>query len=42
MGIGFGMPITKMIVEKHSGNISLSSVEGEGTEFVIDLPLLSD
>jgi signal transduction histidine kinase/CHASE3 domain sensor protein len=37
-GTGLGLSIVKQIVEDHDGELRLSSVEGEGTEVVIDLP----
>ncbi|NJL20188.1 MAG: PAS domain S-box protein [Leptolyngbyaceae cyanobacterium SM1_3_5] len=39
-GTGLGMSIShQIIVEKHSGQISCRSIEGEGTEFAIEIPL---
>jgi signal transduction histidine kinase/CHASE3 domain sensor protein len=38
-GTGLGLAIVKTIVEDHGGRLELSSVEGEGTLVVIDLPL---
>ncbi|MGK7926786.1 MAG: PAS domain S-box protein [Spirulina sp.] len=39
-GTGLGMSISyQIIVEKHGGHISYISSSGEGTEFIIDLPL---
>jgi two-component system phosphate regulon sensor histidine kinase PhoR len=38
-GSGLGLSITKTIIEKHKGKINASSVIGEGTEFIITLPL---
>jgi len=38
-GIGLGLPITKTIVERHGGKISVSSGETEGVTFNIDLPV---
>ena len=39
-GIGIGLPITKEIVNRHKGEITAESKEGEGTTFTIALPLL--
>lgn len=36
--IGLGLAITKSVVELHGGTISVTSVPGEGTAFVIRLP----
>jgi signal transduction histidine kinase len=40
-GTGLGMPIVKKIVEGHSGEISILSRAGKGTEFIIKLPCRS-
>lgn len=40
-GIGLGLNIVDAIVRAHDGTIRVSSQVGEGTSFVIDLPLLS-
>lgn len=37
-GTGLGMAITKNIVDMLGGTIAVHSVEGEGSEFVVDLP----
>jgi PAS domain S-box-containing protein len=38
-GTGLGLPITKALVEKHGGQISVETKEGEGTTFYITFPL---
>jgi signal transduction histidine kinase len=38
-GTGLGLSVSYGIIEKHGGEIILSSVEGEGTKFEIVLPL---
>lgn len=38
-GTGLGMPITKNIVEMMGGTIGVQSKKGEGTEFIIELPM---
>lgn len=38
-GTGIGLTIVRYIVEAHRGNIRVESAPGEGTAFVIDLPL---
>ncbi|HUQ64689.1 MAG TPA: ATP-binding protein [Flavitalea sp.] len=38
-GTGIGLAIVKKIVEKHNGIITVSSREGEGTTFILVLPV---
>jgi two-component system NtrC family sensor kinase len=40
-GTGLGLSIAYGIIQKHQGSISVESHEGEGTRFLIRLPLLS-
>ncbi|MBT0652476.1 sensor histidine kinase [Geomobilimonas luticola] len=40
-GTGFGVPISKKIIEAHDGAIRISSKKHFGTEVLIDLPLTS-
>jgi PAS domain S-box-containing protein len=37
-GAGLGLSIAKAIVEAHRGQITVQSVDGQGTTFVVDLP----
>lgn len=39
-GTGLGLAIVHQVIEKSSGKISVTSVEGEGTEFEIRLPII--
>lgn len=38
-GTGLGLYISKAIAEAHGGRIGVESVEGQGTTFVVDLPV---
>ncbi len=38
-GTGLGLSITQKIVKEHGGRISVDSIEGQGSTFVIALPL---
>ena len=37
-GSGLGLHISKQIIEKHKGSITISSILGQGTTFSIKLP----
>jgi signal transduction histidine kinase len=37
-GTGLGLSIVSQVLERHNGSISLSSIEGEGTTFYVDIP----
>jgi len=39
-GTGLGLSLTyDMVVKGHGGSIQFNSVEGEGSEFIIQLPI---
>lgn len=38
-GSGIGLALVKSMVEKHGGEITVNSIYGEGTEFIIKLPV---
>lgn len=38
-GIGFGLSITKLIIDKHRGSIEAVSEVGKGTKIIVHLPL---
>ena len=41
-GVGLGLAVAKGIVEKHAGDITVRSVEGQGTTFSVTLPVRVD
>lgn len=38
-GLGLGLSIAKDIVDLHGGDISVRSESGEGTSFIVRLPI---
>ncbi len=41
-GIGFGLSISKMVIEKHGGTIEAKSEPGKGANIIIQLPPHAD
>lgn len=39
LGSGIGLNLTKLLIDMHRGKLEFSSVEGEGSEFIIKLPI---
>jgi signal transduction histidine kinase len=37
-GFGLGLSLANRIIKLHKGNITVTSIPGEGTEFLIELP----
>jgi signal transduction histidine kinase len=38
-GTGLGMSIAYNTIKKHNGTITVNSIPGEGTEFIIEIPI---
>ncbi len=41
-GLGLGLYITRQIIERHGGTISIESFEGRGSTFTVCLPVIAD
>lgn len=41
-GLGLGLYISKAIVESHGGRIAVETREGEGSTFIVELPLVEE
>ena len=39
IGTGLGLPITKHLIERHGGAVTVESVVGQGSKFIITLPI---
>jgi two-component system, NtrC family, sensor kinase len=39
MGTGMGLDISKQIIERHKGTIRFESEEGQGTTFIVEIPI---
>lgn len=39
-GTGLGLPVCALLVEKHGGHISVESLAGQGTTFIVRLPIV--
>ena len=39
-GMGVGLFITKEIVERHGGTVSVRSTEGNGSTFIVQIPAM--
>ena len=40
-GTGLGLSLSYDLVKAHGGELSVSSVEGEGSEFIIQIPIIT-
>ncbi|MCT2344780.1 ATP-binding protein [Bacillales bacterium AN1005] len=41
-GTGLGLMVCYNIIEQHNGNIRFHSIEGEGTTFIVSIPLIEE
>jgi signal transduction histidine kinase len=42
IGTGLGLWITKQIIEKMGGQVTVESIKGVGSHFILDFPLVED
>lgn len=40
-GTGLGLSVTQAVVRAHGGNVRVESIEGEGSRFIVQLPIAS-
>jgi signal transduction histidine kinase len=40
-GLGLGLSVVRAVVQAHNGTVTVTSKPGEGSEFAIDLPVVS-
>jgi signal transduction histidine kinase len=41
-GMGFGLAVSKRIIEAHGGSVSAESIFGKGSTFTVKLPIRPD
>jgi signal transduction histidine kinase len=41
-GVGLGLPLVKQVVEQHGGTIEVHTVEGQGSTFILSLPVANE
>ena len=41
-GIGLGLALSRLIIERHGGTLEVESIEGQGSTFLVRLPLTSE
>lgn len=42
IGTGLGLPITKHLIERHGGSVSVTSEVGKGSAFTLSIPIVQD